>query len=473
MADSTQEIKKLRNNIAKVIFGLEVWATLYDVCRSLGFSVDVEISGLGKEKYLNKITSEASESNIISAAQKILTNYPGTRGKPSDSDLQLIQDSLWWIEKQGIQRFSNVTRYLVAESLEGVRFWGRLSLRDILEPTIPITMGMHLPEIGNDGNLYLDLSSSLFGLFLSGSKNSTPPGASRISVQDFLKGIGLIEWPDKRFCLFLERIVHPEVQPPDKQEQLVAKLNSLLQNDGFELQQNEIQGGFPVYKVQKIGLGVSGAPKYIIFASDGPKPDIVINDAVNMDIRIVRFADQCLIYDQPPPNGDLTWAMLLEWWGKKKLCDPENEDFRREFGFRLRASLQSEPERMLFDTYFKVFKPKMGDNLPALLPQVYLHYDPRNKNERDKPVLARQRMDFLLLLRNSARIVIEIDGVQHYSNDDGYASTTKYSEMVAEDRRIRLLGYEVYRFGGAEFTSPTINQIIAAFFEELFRRHIL
>ena len=115
----------------------------------------------------------------------------------------------------------------------------------------------------------------------------------------------------------------------------------------------------------------------------------------------------------------------------------------------------------------------MGDDLPALLPQVYLHYDPRNKKERDKPVLARQRMDFLLLLRNSARIVIEIDGVQHYSNDDGRASTVRYAKMVAEDRRIRLLGYEVYRFGGAEFTSPNAYQLITAFFDELFERHII
>jgi hypothetical protein len=44
--------------------------------------------------------------------------------------------------------------------------------------------------------------------------------------------------------------------------------------------------------------------------------------------------------------------------------------------------------------------------------------------------------------------------------------------MVAEDRRIRNLGYEVYRFGGAEFQAPeAASKAITAFFGELFARH--
>jgi very-short-patch-repair endonuclease len=65
--------------------------------------------------------------------------------------------------------------------------------------------------------------------------------------------------------------------------------------------------------------------------------------------------------------------------------------------------------------------------------------------ERGKPILVRQRMDFLLLLRSSVRVVIEIDGKQHYSDVDGKASPQLYAKMVAEDRRIRCLGYEIYR----------------------------
>jgi very-short-patch-repair endonuclease len=328
-----------------------------------------------------------------------------------------------------------------------------------------------MPEVGDDGYLYQGLSSILFPVLL-GKPQPKSIQNERISVLDYLQEIGLGDWPDERFCMFIERIVHPEVQQPDTQIQLVAQFNSLLQQDLFELRQEDSQGGLPVYKVRRKEIGVDGQPKYIIFASKGPKPDIIINDAVNMVIRVVRFGDQCLVYDEPPPHGDLTWQMLVVWWGKKILADPRDDNTRRDIGLRLRSSLQSEPEVMLYDTYFKMFKPIFGMSLPALLPQVYLHYDPRNQNERREPVLVRQRMDFLMLLRNSTRIVIEIDGKQHYADDDDHPSPIKYAEMVAEDRRIRLLGYEVYRFGGAEFIS-TIRapETVTTFFKELFERH--
>lgn len=61
--------------------------------------------------------------------------------------------------------------------------------------------------------------------------------------------------------------------------------------------------------------GVAGAPKNIIFASDGPKPDIVLVDAVNNDIRIVRNAEHCLVYDQPiNPDAGVSFQMLVDWW---------------------------------------------------------------------------------------------------------------------------------------------------------------
>jgi hypothetical protein len=46
-------------------------------------------------------------------------------------------------------------------------------------------------------------------------------------------------------------------------------------------------------------------------------------------------------------------------------------------------------------------------------------------------------------------VVLEVDGKQHYANGDT-ASPALYSQMVSEDRRLRLAGYEVYRFGETE-----------------------
>ncbi len=65
--------------------------------------------------------------------------------------------------------------------------------------------------------------------------------------------------------------------------------------------------------------------------------------------------------------------------------------------------------------------------MPALLPQVYLRYDPYTRAQRQFRAgeLKRERMDFLLLFDNGVRAVVEVDGQQHYANSDGKASPAK------------------------------------------------
>jgi hypothetical protein len=44
--------------------------------------------------------------------------------------------------------------------------------------------------------------------------------------------------------------------------------------------------------------------------------------------------------------------------------------------------------------------------------------------------------------------------------------------MVAEDRRLRLAGYELYRFGGYEFLDDAkAKQTVKNFFDDLFKLH--
>jgi len=148
---------------------------------------------------------------------------------------------------------------------------------------------------------------------------------------------------------------------------------------------------------------------------------------------------------------------------------------------RLRASMKdNRPETLLFNTYYESFLEKLKDRLPALIPQVYLHYDPYTwKNLKGEKRLVRQRMDFLLLLPYGKNVVIEIDGKQHYSekwqhSEKWQARPDLYAEMVAEDRQLKLTGYEVYRFGGYELQeSKKPKQTITDFFSELFKVHYI
>ncbi len=160
---------------------------------------------------------------------------------------------------------------------------------------------------------------------------------------------------------------------------------------------------------------------------------------------------------------------MVEWWRGVPGVDPDEP--ARTLGLRLRASLASDAERGLFDTYFRIYRPKLAGALPALIPQVYLHYDPAVvKLLRHRAGLPRQRMDFLLLLPNNQRVVIEVDGSQHFSRD-GKPSLTAYAEMVAADRDLRLAGYEIYRFGSNELVAESAGALIERFFDRLWELH--
>lgn len=66
-------------------------------------------------------------------------------------------------------------------------------------------------------------------------------------------------------------------------------------------------------------------------------------------------------------------------------------------------------------------------------------------------------------------MVFEVDGKQHYAKGD-IASPKLYSEMVAEDRKLRLSGYGVYRFGGSELMASAADQMMNDFFSQLSKK---
>jgi hypothetical protein len=224
------------------------------------------------------------------------------------------------------------------------------------------------------------------------------------------------------------------------------------------------------------GGGVGGPAKNLIFAANGPKPELVLRDAVNNDLEITRNGEHCLVYDRPIPADGLTYGNLIEWWRERQgFADAVPErDVGLDLHARLRASLNDNPvELRVFDAYAARYRDNRFD-IPALIPQVYLHYDPaaqwmRRTAGEDGSPLARQRMDFLILFSSRHRVVLEVDGKQHYAKGDT-ASPTLYGEMVAEDRRLKLTGYEVYRFGGAELMRDDADRMLAEFFDQLAER---
>jgi hypothetical protein len=279
----------------------------------------------------------------------------------------------------------------------------------------------------------------------------------------------------------LEFLVHPTVRQAGDQAALVATINAVISPDRFELTSNEQLSGHPVFKVRRMNNGVAGRPKNLIFGSTGPKPELGFVDAVNNDIVILRHEEHCLVYDPPVGERGLLWSDLVQWWASRERLNPDDVGTRRNLADRLMASLDEGPERWLFSAYFKSFRKLLGDALPALVPQVYLHYDPLTLRELRARGGGRrldvQRMDFLLLLPYGVRVVVEIDGKQHYSTGSGDSarpSPEEYARTVRSDRHLRLAAYEVYRFGGYELRDEKMCQHAAEeFFRKLFLRHHL
>lgn len=217
--------------------------------------------------------------------------------------------------------------------------------------------------------------------------------------------------------------------------------------------------------------GVDGELKNIIFGADGLKPRIVLSDSLTNVIDIVEGADRCLIYDRPLGAAGLTWGQLVDWWQALHSIATAG-DAARSLYRRLCGSLESPPEELLFRTYCERYADGASD-IPALIPQVYLHYDPYTARElaaMNGAELPRQRMDFLLLPGERTRVVIEVDGKQHYATDDGRASPSRYAKMVREDRKISLAGYEVFRFGGGELQGAAGESLVREFFDQLIER---
>lgn len=291
------------------------------------------------------------------------------------------------------------------------------------------------------------------------------------STEVLFDKLGAYETSDKRFALFLEGLASADVRPDEAaQRHFVACINEPLHNCGVELRETAAEGGYPVFTLVSLHATTNGRPKNLIFASPD-KPDLRFRDALNNDVEIVTNADKVLVYDRPIGNDGLRWNDLQQWWSEEEGI-ADTTQAKRSLYTRLKASLPSNspPQTLLFEAFFEGFRSAVP-NLPALLPEGWLHWDPRTVKERGPDALLRFRMDFLLLLPHGVRVVIEVDGKHHYADDTGNADVKRYSQMVKADRELKLVGYEVFRFGAAELQMPTAKADVKAFFEALFKRY--
>jgi hypothetical protein len=453
------DLVRLRHVLEPIILGLKDSHTaknLPAVCEQLGLP-DFPSDGEGsKRDRLEAVFNAVADAALPGIAERYLDHFT-----PATALRQAIEDLLW---------------------------------ADDAGPTIPKNVRREIARALRTEDLYLDASrfdALLERLFVLGDQSAPlfasafgfPDESLRAEIQQHVHRnpqdwtpehlfdrLGAYECTDRRFRLFVEGLASANVRPDERDQRRFADVvNVKLRESGSELRETDADGGYPVFTVLPLTNVGAGRPKNLIFASS-IKPDLRFRDAINNDVEIVTGADKLLIYDRAIGSGGLPWRDLQVWWAE--LAGIANDDNAKKSLFlRLRDCLpESPPQRMLFTTFFETFRAAVPV-LPALLPEVHLHWDPRTVKQRTSAALPRQRMDYLMLLPFGVRVVIEVDGKQHYADDDGRAAPAKYADMVAADRDLRLAGYELYRFGGAELVGETGKARAAAFFVALFKRY--
>ncbi|OEJ21996.1 hypothetical protein AR457_39455 [Streptomyces agglomeratus] len=240
---------------------------------------------------------------------------------------------------------------------------------------------------------------------------------------------------------------------------------------GAQLSQHGEADGYPQFHLVQHGRGTARRPRNLIFATLG-KPDIRFTSALDNDIEVAEGADQVLVYDRPVGKEGLLWRHLLSWWQETPNITDQEQAARTLYS-RMEASLppKSAGQKNLFWHYHHVNWDRLSD-VPALLPEIWLGWDPKPLCERGVHARQNLRMDFLMLLPGNRRVVLEVDGMQHYTRNGGTEpDSAKYAATMAGDRDLKFGGYEVFRFGHDELRDREGAQpLLADFFATLLDR---
>ncbi len=437
----------LRTAIANHI-SCGTWKEITETCERLGLSTPPE-----QEEKRSK-HAYAYDSLEGTPPEDYLNIAIGLYNERRDDDLRRAIVPL--VPKQ-IQR--DVRRRIIEEltylqSIRGQFLQGTLSPSDFLERT-----GCQ-PSLDT-------LLFSLYGMGKQPERDITPNLTP------------LLEETDDTFLDFLRLVLHPTTRFERGQQsqnllflgELVVAINKHLPSSGFRIKKTGALGSDPLFEPVAIRVNPDEV-RCVIFAAAEEKPDIVIADVLSLDVAVHRrVASKYLVYQTAITGEGLRWNHLTTWWAELN-GESVSDDLSRALYGRLAGGLQSEHERNLLYAYCKGH-PITEGSWPALLPQFYLRWDPFS----GRAVKVPQRYDFLLLLPNGVRIVLEIDGIQHYAvKSEGLwnASSDAYRKTVADTRELTLMGYEVYRFAASELaTREYADVLVREFFPRLFERHKL
>ncbi|MEU6720401.1 hypothetical protein ABZ897_53880 [Nonomuraea sp. NPDC046802] len=445
------DLKALRGLLAGIVVDLmaHTHRELGPACERLGMPVPDETAG-SKRSRIEQGLADLADADLPAVAERVLLQLEVT-----STTRNAIQDVLWT---------------------------GRATLEIPARVRRDLARDLHLSEFITYADRFRGLLARLWimGGPFEGPIFEGPPLGERIerhvfrnpgdwTAEDLFEQLKAFEAVDTRFILFVEGLASAKVLPNEPaQRRVVTIINRHLHTAGAELRQTGSDGGYPVFRLVSLQAARPRPPKNLIFATTA-KPDIRFLSSVDNDIEVLN-PDAVLVYDRPINADGIRWRDLQEWW-KDTQGLPTDQAAKESLYTRLGSCLptNSPGQRNLFVLYHELHGPAVY-GLPALLPEVWLHWDHKTVRARGVDALLRFRMDFLLLLPGGQRVVLEVDGSQHYSTD-GLPDSHKYAATMKGDRDLRLSGYEVFRFGSDELDDPSrARPLLQQFFADLFDR---
>jgi len=449
------QYKDLIESVASSISTEKKSYNINEYCKELGIDDTGRYEGgsASKYKYALEIVGEQTADKLLEIAVRVANDF----------DHPHIRKILHrYTNNYGLKITCDIRRAVFQELDEkGFNLHGKSNAISFIELNYSF-----VPDFDFDA-----VFGVLGGLLGTGTRTDPPPipklkkeiiqhfinNSDYTSEQVYLEKLGFEYASDEKFIKLFADALNPTIrQGSDEVKQLACILNKHLAPTGWSYFEHEKN-----YYRAVLGKVSTAKPiANIIFASVKAKPDIIFNDALENKIE-VKNADDCLMYDRHI-SATLTIQELDEWWKATRKTKEKLSD-------RMAHGLNG-AEQKVYDTYYKRFcgKGKECLTMPALIPQVYLHYDTKTLTQlHGKKRLPFQRMDFLLLAQGR-RIIIEVDGIEHYSDDDKKASPERYANMVAYDRQMQCNNYEVYRIGGYELRDGTDHEkTLLAFFDDL------
>ena len=447
------DFSRLRNVLGYHVVGSKDAVRHADIpafCEQLGLGEPIPEEDGTKAQRLSAALTATPDQELPAVAERFLVQHPPSSAK----DRNILQDLIWPLGPTIAKRY----RREISRALDITDLFRDAHKFDKLLAKLFI--------LSDDLNAIFVASPSSLQARIEQHVHRNP---GDWDVEDLFNELEALDATDTRFALLLEGFVSPEVMPDlEAQRHYVELVNPPLANCGLEFRETGERDGYPVFTIVSAQAVSSSRPKNLIFASH-IKPDLRFRDAVNNDIEIVTNVDKVLVYDRPITPDGIRWCDLQSWWKELHEID-DDEEAKKSLYVRLRDSLpdNSPPQRLFFESYHAAFG-KQVPLLPALLPEVWLHWDPQTVKQRGVDALIRSRMDFLMLLPRGIRVVVEIDGQQHYSVD-GRPDSGRYAKMVAADRDLKLDGYHVFRFGGAELQGDTASTVVSRFYQAVFHR---